>query len=120
MNEPQKQGTSGGFDFNYPTIVAILYITSIFSGFGGIVGVVLAYVWKGETPNGWEASHYDFHIRTFWFGLIGYVVGFILVLVLIGFPILLFVTVWMVARSVIAMLKAQNKEPMPNPNTLWI
>lgn len=120
MNEPQQQGTSNSFDFNYPTIVAILYITSIFTGFGGIVGVVLAYIWKGEKPDGWEASHYDYHIRTFWFGLIGYVLGFILTFILIGIFLLLAVTIWMVVRSVIAMLKAQKQEAMPDPNTLWI
>jgi uncharacterized membrane protein len=120
MNEPQQQSPTSSFDFNYPTIIALLYITSVVTGFGGIVGVVLAYVWKGEKPSGWEATHYDFHIRTFWFGLIGYVIGFILAIVLIGFPILLAVTIWMVVRSVIALLKAQKQEAMPDPNTLWI
>jgi uncharacterized membrane protein len=120
MNDPQPQTPATGFDFNYPTIVAILYITSIFTGFGGIVGLVLAYVWKGENPNGWEATHYDYHIRTFWFGIVAMIISFVLIFVLIGFLLMFAVTIWVIVRSVVAMLQAQKREPIANPNTLWI
>jgi uncharacterized membrane protein len=118
MNETNEQ--SGGFDANHPTIVALLYLSSVLLGFTGIIGVVLAYIWRGENYTGWEASHYTYHIRTFWFGLLGYFIGFILTFVLIGIFVMIAVTIWMVVRSVVAMLKAQKKEPIPDPSTFWI
>jgi uncharacterized membrane protein len=118
MNSPNSQST--GFDFNYPTIISLCYIASYVTGVTAVVGLVLAYIWRGENPNGWEASHYSFHIRTFWIGFAGFVVGFLTMLIGIGVLIMFAVGIWMLIRSVVALLKAQKKEPMPNPETLFI
>jgi len=109
-----------GFKFNQPTIIALLYLASFVTGLTGLVGVVLAFIWKGEGGKGWEASHYSFHIRTFVFGLIGIVAGVVLSIILIGYLILLAVTVWTVVRSVVALLAAQKENPIPDPKTLFI
>ena len=57
---------ASGFDFNQPTIISLLYLASFILGVTVIVGVVLAYVWKGEAHAGWEESHYQYLINTFW------------------------------------------------------
>lgn len=121
-NRPNLQppAPAGGFDLNHPTIISLLYLGSFVVGVTGLVGIVLAYVWRSDDPGGWEQSHYTYLIRTFWFGLLGSVIGAVLSLVLIGIPILIAVAVWVIARSVIALLKAQKHEPMPNPETLGI
>lgn len=111
---------SGGFDMNQPTIVSLLYIASFVVGVTGLVGIVLAYVWRNDTPQPWEASHYDYHIRTFWVGLVGFILGGLLSVVLIGIPILIAVAVWVLIRSIVALLRAQKREPMPDPETLGI
>ncbi|MCL4673669.1 MAG: hypothetical protein KJZ64_12205, partial [Sphingomonadaceae bacterium] len=85
-----------------------------------LVGIVLAYVWRGDSPAGWEESHYTYLIRTFWFGTIGSVVGVVLSVVLIGIPILIAVAVWVIIRSVLSLVKAQKREPMPDPETLGV
>jgi uncharacterized membrane protein len=109
----------GGFDFNYPTIIALLYLSSFVLGITGLVGVVLAYVWKGEPRAAWEASHFQYLINTFWIGLIGSIVGFVLLIIVIGIPILLAVMALVVVRSVLSLVRAQKHEPMPNPAT-WL
>lgn len=109
----------GGFDMNRPTIISLLYLSSFFVGVTGIAGVVLAYVWKGEPQGDWERSHYSYLIRTFWIGLIGSVVGVLLLIVVIGFLILLATMGLVVARSVLSLIRAQKREPMPNPDT-WL
>jgi uncharacterized membrane protein len=109
----------GGFEFNYPTIVSLLYLSSFVLGVTAIVGVVLAYVWKGESREAWEASHYEYLINTFWLGLVGSIIGFVLIFILIGIPILLAVMALMVVRSVLSLIRAQKHEPMPNPGT-WL
>ena len=45
------------FEFNRPTIISLLYLSSAVLGNTAIVGVVLAYVWQGEAHYDWESSH---------------------------------------------------------------
>jgi uncharacterized membrane protein len=116
----QAQPTSAsGFDFNHPTIISLLYLSSMVLGVTWIVGVVLAYVWKGETHESWETSHYDYLIRTFWIGLIGAIVSVMLMIVLVGFLLLVAVGVLVVVRCVLSLVNAQKRMPMPNPET-WL
>ena len=108
----------GSFDFNRPTIIGLLYAGSLLTGISGLIGLVLAYVWKSEPHEPWEATHYTYLIRTFWFGLAGSVLGALTTLILIGFVILLMVCIWMIVRTVMSLVKAQQRAPMPDPQTL--
>jgi uncharacterized membrane protein len=121
--QPQSQHpvqpASSGFDLNHPTIISGLYLLGYFTGITGLIGVVLAYVWKGEPHAEWETSHYQYLIRTFWIGFGGLVLGIILTIVLIGIFLILAVSVWMIVRSVMSLIKAQKQEPMPDPET-WL
>jgi uncharacterized membrane protein len=120
----QPQGSppvaAGGFDFNQPTIISLLYLASAFlGGLTAIVGVVLAFMWKGQPKAEWEVSHYQYLINTFWIGLIGSVVGVVLLMVLIGIFVLIGVGVLVLVRSVMSLINAQKHAPMPNPDT-WL
>lgn len=122
-NDPAPRGNtqpepSNGFDFNQPTIISLLYLASFVVGITGLVGIVLAHVWQGEAKQPWEASHFQYLIRTFWFGLVGFIVSGILTVVLIGFLMMVAVAVWVGIRSVMSLIKAQKQEPMPDPQTL--
>lgn len=117
MNGPQT-GVGQGFDFNRPTIISLCYLGSFLVGITALVGLVLAYVWQGESAAPWEASHYRFHIRTFWFGLVGCLVSALLMMVLIGFIGFVAIGAWVIIRSVIALLAAQKHQPLANPDTL--
>lgn len=116
--EPNKN-PAGGFDTNQPTIIALLYLASFLVGITGIIGLILAYVWRGETRGSWETSHYTFHIRTFWIALLGSVISAILTLVLIGLFGFLIIGLWVIVRTVLALLAAQRRQPIANPET-WI
>jgi uncharacterized membrane protein len=116
---PPPASASSSFDFNHPTIISLLYLSSAVLGITGLVGVVLAYVWKGETHAEWEGSHYEYLIRTFWIGLIGAVASVVLMLVLIGFLLLIAVGVLVLVRCVLSLVNAQKRQPMPNPQT-WL
>ena len=115
---PSSQ-TNSSFDFNQPTIISALYLSGFVLGVTWSVGVVLAYVWKGEAKSEWEASHYTYLIRTFWIGFIGTVISIFLMIVLIGFLLWAAVAVLMVVRCVLSLINAQKHEPMPNPET-WL
>lgn len=55
-------------------IVYILYLVGVVFGITGLIGVVMAYIYKSDAPE-WLSSHYQFQIRTFWIGLLYLVVG---------------------------------------------
>lgn len=116
---PSSPPASASFDFNRPTIISLLYLSSAVLVVTGLVGLVLAYVWKGEPYEAWEESHYRYLIRTFWLGLIGSIIGVLLLIVLIGFLVLIAVGVLVLVRSVLSLVNAQKKLPMPNPET-WL
>jgi uncharacterized membrane protein len=116
---PPATPTPTGFDFNRPTIIGLLYAGSYFTAFTGIIGLVLCYVWRNEPHEPWEATHYSYNIRTFWIGLVVGIIGFITLIIGIGFLILLALFVWTLVRIVLSIVNAQKRAPMPNPETLF-
>ena len=119
MNDKAPEPASGGFDMNKATIISLLYIAGFIVGITGLVGFILAFVWKDEVAGTWEESHLQFHIMTGIIGLVASVVGFLLLIVGIGLLIWLAVAVWVVVRSILALLKAQKQEPIADPKT-WL
>ena len=87
----------------------------------GIVGVIVAYVKRGEAQGTWVASRFDWLIATFWWSLlwslIVVVVGGILILVLVGLIIipvgLAIVSIWVIYRVVRGYLAFNRSEPLP-------
>ena len=119
VSPARAPGTANSFDFNRPTVISLLYLSSCVLGVTALIGLVLAYVWKGEPHAEWETSHYAYLIRSFWLGLIGFGVGLVLAIVLIGFVVWVAVGVLIVVRSVLSLVNAQKQQPMPNPDT-WL
>lgn len=120
MDQPPATPPPSGFDLNRPTIIGLLFAAGYFTVVTSIIGVVLCYVWKGEAHEPWEATHYEYHIRTFWGMLIGSVIGIILMIVLIGFLILFLVGIWALVRVIVSLINAQKRAPMPDPKTLFV
>jgi len=118
--KPVSTGPNSGFDLNNPTIVSLLYLASFITGITAIVGVVLAFLWRGEPKADWEVSHYEYLINTFWIGLVGSIAGFLLMIVIVGFLVLPAVAVLVIVRSVLSLLNAQKHQPMPNPGSWTI
>ncbi|HYC02501.1 MAG TPA: hypothetical protein VED40_04370 [Azospirillaceae bacterium] len=111
-----EPGSMARDDASMVKIVYVLYLVSLVVGVTSLVGLVLAYVNRGSA-SGWLQSHYDFQIRTFWIGLIAGFCSFILTFVLIGWPLLLLVTIWFIVRSAKGLSNAMNSRPMPDPQT---
>ena len=99
-------------------IVYILYLTSIIFGVTGIIGVVIAYINRNDSPD-WLKSHYQFQIRTFWIGMLYMVIGVVLTFFFIGYFVLLFWVIWLIIRSVKGIKSLDQQETHPNP-TGWI
>ena len=100
-----------------PTIIYVLYLASLILGITSIVGVVMAYINKGE--GNYLDSHYQFQIRTFWIGLLYSVIGVLLTAILIGWIVLLFVLVWLIVRCAKGLKYLGRGQPMPDPQS-WM
>jgi uncharacterized membrane protein len=96
--------------------VYILYLVSLVIGITGIVGLVMAYVKRGEAPE-WVKTHYRFQIRTFWIGLLYMVLGLVTAVILIGFLVWLFTVVWLIVRCVKGMQAVSRGEAYPDVTT---
>lgn len=95
------------------TIVYALQAAGFFVGITWIVGVVIDYIKKDDAAGTWLESHFRWQIRTFWFGLLWGVIGFVLAFVLIGFVILFAAAVWIIYRIAKGWLNLAEGKPMP-------
>ena len=99
--------------------VYLLYLVSLLAGVTALVGLVMAYLNRGNGPE-WTTSHYTYQIRTIWMGIAYTLLGIVLAIVAIGFLVLAFVGVWYIVRCVRGLQYAAREEPMPDPATwLW-
>ena len=111
--------TPSSFEMNRPTIIGPLYAGSYLTGVSGIIGLVLAFVWRGEPHEPWEATHYTYLIRTFIIGLIAIIIGAVTAIIGIGFLIMFAAGIWTLVRIVMSLVNAQKRAAMPDPATLF-
>jgi len=116
VNESGEAGK--GPDTTMAMVVYALYLASFILGFTSLIGVVIAYVYKGKGP-GWLDEHYRYQIRTFWIGFLYAVVFSLLTVILIGFPLLVALAVWLIIRCVKGFKGLQEKRAPSNVNT-WL
>jgi uncharacterized membrane protein len=81
-----------------------------------IVAVILNYVKRGDARGTWMESHYRWQIRTFWFALLWFLIGWLLILTVvgavIGVPVLIALTIWLVYRIARGWLRLNDRRPM--------
>lgn len=90
-------------------------------GIAGIIGIIVAYVKRGDVQGTWVASHFTWLIRTFWWSLLWGVIGALILvtlgLVLIGIPIAIAIffatSIWGIYRLVRGFLLFKDSQPVP-------
>ncbi|MCE8011767.1 DUF4870 family protein [Billgrantia desiderata] len=103
---------NGTPDITLPIVVYALLLAGVVSGgLTAIVGVVIAYVYRGQGPH-WFDEHYRYQIRTFWLSVLYFAISGVLTLVMIGFVTWLLAVVWLVVRCVKGIKRLQeHREP---------
>ena len=94
------------------TICYALYAISCIVGVTAIAAIIINYLKRDEVAGTWVASHFEWQIKTFWYALIGALVSWLLMFVLIGFPMLLAVGVWAIYRIVKGWLALNDGKPV--------
>lgn len=81
-------------------------------GISGLVAIIIDYLKRPDAAGTPYEAHFEWQIRTFWLGLIGYLIGGVLVFVVIGFFILTAVSIWMLYRIVKGWLYLYDNKPL--------
>lgn len=101
-------------------VVGIAGTATVVGSFVGsvpsIVAVLLSYVKRGDARGSWAESHYRWQIRTFWFALLWALIAFLLIVTvvgaLLGIPLLIALSLWLVYRVVRGWLRLIDRKPM--------
>ncbi len=126
----ENAGTAGSPPVNAATLVYVLFAIAVVGalaahglivfaplvGLAGIVGVIIAYVKRGDAQGTWVASHFTWLIRTFWWSLLWDMIAVMLFITLIGIPIAIAILVatslWGIYRLVRGFLSFKDSEPI--------
>jgi uncharacterized membrane protein len=93
-------------------------IGAFLTGWPSIIAVILNYVKRSEVRGTWLESHFQWQIRTFWFGVlwVGLCIGFIVVTLGIGVLVawlpLALVGLWFIYRTARGWLALTRQRPM--------
>jgi Predicted membrane protein len=99
--------------------IYVLYLVGFVIGITALIGIVLAYMNRGKSE-AWVETHYTYAIRTFWIGMVGAIVSFFLLFLLIGFPLMFAVAVWVIVRCIFGLQQISRNEPIARPEGWWI
>lgn len=98
-------------------IAYLLFALTPIMGVTCIAGLMLAYVRRntsGVTKTVVE-SHYNWLIWTFWYGLAGYIVSGVLILVYVGWLLIVLTSIWLVWRITKGWLTHYDGKAMAKP-----
>ena len=90
-------------------VVYILYALSYFFGITYIIGVIIAYVKKGDAESSWVKDHFRWQINTFWITLALGIVGTLTIFIGIGWLILVGSAIWNIYRIVKGWLRYNDE-----------
>ena len=104
----------------FALIVGIAGAATVIGSFVGslpsLAAVLLNYIKRREARGTWAASHYRWQIRTFWYALLWAVIGWALIFTLVGavvgVPILIALTLWLIYRIGRGWLRLRDRRPM--------
>ena len=101
-------------------VVGIVGAATVVGSFLGslpsIAAVLLNYIKRGDARGTWVDAHYRWQIRTFWYALLWALFGWALTITIIGavvgVPILLALTLWLLYRIGRGWLRLRDRQPM--------
>lgn len=115
----KPQGTEAARGTDMLLVTYICYLISIVFGITAILGVVIAYLQRGEVSGTWRESHYTWLIRTFWMGILFMAVSITLMVVGIGVLLAFATLVWFIIRLVKGWMRYSKEQPVENVES-WL
>ena len=104
----------------FAIVVGIAGAATVIGSFVGslpsLAAVLLNYIKRGDARGTWVESHYRWQIRTFWCALLWAIIGWVLIFtivgVVVGIPILIALTLWLIYRIARGWLRLSDRRPM--------
>lgn len=113
---PATDGKSGQELESLRSVTLIVYVlqaASFIFGITAIVGVMINYIKREDAAGTLYANHFEWQIRTFWWGLLWGLLGFILIFAVgLGFIVWGVAWFWMIYRVVKGWLKLNDGKPV--------
>ena len=97
---------------NLTTAVYALQAAAFLIGISFLVALIINYVKRPAVAGTYLESHFTWQIRTFWYGVLWGLLGFVTIFILIGYFILLANTLWILYRIIKGWLKLYDGEPI--------
>lgn len=115
--QPQVQtlATDGGKQM--ALIVYILYFAGFLFGLPALAGVIIAHIKVSEASPVFR-THFQYQMRTFWFGLLMLFIGGLTSLILIGYLVFLLWLVWTLVRCIKGLIRVSEGRAIEQPTTL--
>lgn len=80
-----------------------------------LIAVIICHIKRRDAEGSIYASHMQWMIRTFWWTLLGMIIGGVTMFIMIGVLITLVVGVWFIYRVVKGFLSFNDRRPIDNP-----
>ena len=95
--DPERLRNLRTFTHVLYALYAVYWLTG---GLTGLVAIILNYIKRGDVAGTPYEDHFTWQIRTFWWAVLGHVIGFALLWIGIGFLILAAVSIWTLYRII--------------------
>jgi len=130
MSDSHRDAAASGSLFNWTQAIYGLHAFSLITGIVGaatvvgafltgwpsLIAVILNYVKRADVHGTWLESHFRWQIRTFWFGLLWAVFGFLFMITIIGWFVGMFILMvdgtWIIYRVVKGWLRLNDGKQM--------
>jgi len=79
-------------------IVYLLQAVGLLFAFPFVIAIMINYIKRDDVQGTWLASHFRWQIRTFWYSLPWFIVGFLTYWLIIGWIMIGVVAMWVIYR----------------------
>lgn len=93
-----------------------LHALSFLFGITSLVAVIINYAKRADVAGTWLESHFRWQIRTFWWGLLWTVVGFLSSYLIVGYLILVVAAIWYIYRIIKGWIRLNDNREMYTEN----
>jgi uncharacterized membrane protein len=111
--------TEGDRQRSLRTLTHVLYalyaVYWLTGGLTALIAIIINYVKRPDVVGTPYEAHFEWQIRSFWWAVLGHLIGVALFIVLIGVPILWAVAIWMLYRIIKGWLYLYDNKPLLNP-----
>lgn len=109
--EPVATQTAGKNDKTFALVVYGLYLAGFFIGVTALIGVIIAYVKRGDAT-ALLAGHFSNQIRIFWISLATLIIGGVLSVVMIGWVVIFIWVLWALFVCIKGALRLMDDKPV--------